>query len=207
MNHFVVSDSPSDAHDASSAVSALYNTYTHEEAGYGCTKHAIHEIPMSKDRSKLCFRYSCRLLLNDSCLICINASSPRHCFSVPATRITASRKLSHDTDDQQASTITEREELYIYIYICIYVTSVSRCRSTIAGLFTVRASNSIVWSSLCCQWEERFRLEQQPRADQTSSRCRNPCIVPSRYCRYVRDVSPRSVSATVHDIRLKYFEK
>lgn len=95
--------------------------------------------------------------------------------------------------NEQSNTQSPRGQLfylyiytYMYIYICISMT-VSRCRFTAAGLFTILTRNSVVRSS--CKREQRFRWEQKLRANQTSSCCKDLCIVPSRCCRYVRDVS------------------
>lgn len=143
------------------------------------------------------FRYTKRFLITTLCV----SWFPNHSFT----------NNYHTTLlNEQSNTQSPRGQLfylyiytYIYIYICISMT-VSRCRFTAAGLFTILTRNSVVRSS--CKREQRFRWEQKLRANQTSSCCKDLCIVPSRCCRYVRDVVTRRC-CDYTDINKKYFEK
>lgn len=186
----------------------IQHTYTREVRSH---EAAIHETPMSKNRSKLVrLRYSrwCLLKWLDSDIP--NASLSRH-YVFLGSRITVSRIIITTTLlNEQSNTQSPRGQLfylyiytYMYIYICISMT-VSRCRFTAAGLFTILTRNSVVRSS--CKREQRFRWEQKLRANQTSSCCKDLCIVPSRCCRYVRDVVTRRC-CDYTDINKKYFEK
>lgn len=87
-------DSPSAAHDASSAgVCTVQHIYTQATTTVARITRLARLSRPNGTNGVDSFEMLLRL--------------PRHCFSVPATRITASRVSTHDTDDEQADTITE----------------------------------------------------------------------------------------------------
>lgn len=101
---------------------ALYNTHTHEK--YGRTKHAIHETPMSKNRSKLVrlrsfslmppemtrFRYTKRFFITTLCV----SWFPNHSFTNNYhTTLLNEQSNTHNHREGSSST-------YTYIHICTY---------------------------------------------------------------------------------------